>query len=673
MKLKSYIFLWVTLTALLPATVLGLFASYYIQSLYYQNAAEDIQRNLENISAEISRSLLADQDFIRKLPESQAIKQFLPVLNSARLGKRHPDYAQKLFELSQFLEQYQSVISLFDIFRIMDSHGNTLLKVHFGQQSITRYEGFEPYVLMDREIFLSEHNKLLSDLPVNNVSFIELPQTRDEVGLENNRVIPDIVIPLVLNEHRVGYLAVSIDGSHIDQLLELAARLYDGSLIIAEIDEENKLRNGQILYEEKKLLSFAQLKSIINKIQNRDGGLIWDAFQKQSYGSVAHPNADSHYYYMEHFPYPDSLTSWLMVSEVPDTAFTSVFERIRIGIWLLTGIAVLGSLFLAHFASRSISRPILHLAENLKTYADVSYRYGRKAVAVKTDIDEIKESSKSFVYMAQKLEQEQQERIKAENRLIQTAKLASLGQMAAGIGHEINNPLNNIRTLSRLIRRDIDKTINNSPHHIETIENHSEKHLYTMLDDIKSLDEEVTRASDIVQGVLSFARQTPEKEFTRVNVIELLKTTESLVAQEARRVKVQLTGMNTLYDFKSVMILGDAGKLQQALINILLNAIYANARKHFHAGNAQASQIELSLAVDKQKIILSIHDQGSGIEEAVKEKVFDPFFTTKEVGQGTGLGLSISLSIIQSHKGQLSITNAADSGAIVQIILPVCA
>lgn len=666
MKLKSYIFRWVTLVTLLPATVLGIFASYYVQNLYYQNAADDIQRNLENISAEVSRSLLADQDLIRKLPESRAIEQFLPVLDAARSGKRHPDYTAKLFELSQFLQQYQSVISLFDIFRIMDIRGNTLLKVHFGQQSITRYEGFEPYIIMDKEIFLPEHVKLLSDLPANSVSFVELPQTRDEVGVEHNRVIPDSVIPLVLNEQRVGYLAVSIDGSHIDQLLELAARLYDGSLIIAEIDEENKLRNGQILYEDKKLLKFAQLKSIINKIQNRDDGLIWDAFQKQSYGSVAHSNASSHYYYMEHFPYPDSLTSWLMVSEVPDQAFTSLFERIRIGIWLLTGIAVLGSLFLAHFASRSISTPILHLADNLKTYAD-----GRKAVAVKTNIDEMQESSKSFIYMVQKLEQEQQERIKAENRLIQNAKLASLGQMAAGIGHEINNPLNNIRSLSRLIRRDIDKKINKQSHKTAGAES-QDKDLYTMLDDIKSLDEEVTRASDIVQGVLSFARQVPEKEFTRVNVIELLTTTEGLTAQEARRVKVQMLGMDRLCDFKAVMIMGDAGKLQQALVNIVLNAIYANAHKHFHTNNAEASRIELSLSVAQQKIIISIHDQGDGIDESIKEKIFDPFFTTKEVGQGTGLGLSISLSIIQNHKGQLSIKNAADHGAMVQITLPVC-
>ena len=662
MKIKSYIFRWVTLVTLLPATALGLFASYYVQNLYHEDAAEDIQRSLENISAEMTRSLQADQNLILKLPESKAIKQYLPVLAAAKAGKRHIDYASKTYILSQFLQQYQSVIYSFDTFRIMDVRGNTLLKVRSGSESITRYESFEPYEIMDKEIFLPEQKKLLSDLPSRSVSFIELPQTRDEMGQENNLVIPDGVVPLSYNGNRVGYLAVTIRGGNIDQLLELAARQYKGKLLIAEIDEENKVRNGQILYDDKNLLRFAQLKSTIEKIQDRDNGLIWDAFLQQSYGSVANISENTHYYYIEYFPYPDSLISWLIVSEVADKAFTSPFERIRTGIWVLAGLAAFSSLFLAHFASRAISTPILHLAENLKSYADE-----KKALAIKSDIDEIQESSESFTYMAQKLEQEQQERIKAEDRLIQSAKLASLGQMAAGIGHEINNPLNNIRSLSRLIRRDLEKT--------SATENISEVNIKAILDDIKSLDEEVIRASDIVQGVLSFARQTPDKEFARINIVELLKTLEGLVKQEAMRARVSLVGIDRIQMHDSVMIMGDQGKLQQALVNVLLNAIQASSQLSDGgraADKQKTKQIELSLQVEKQNMILSIRDHGTGIDESVSDQIFDPFFTTKEVGQGTGLGLSISLAIIQNHKGQLSLENASGGGVMVKITLPVC-
>ncbi len=660
MKLKSYIFRWVTLATLLPATALGLFATYYVQNLYHEDAARDILRSLENISSEITRSLQTEQKLILKLTESRPVQQFLPVLQAAARGQRHPQYADRLKTLSEFLQQYQSVISLFDTFRVLDIRGNTLLKVRSGHESITRYEGFDPYPIMDKEIILPEHIKYLAELPKNNVSFIELPQTRDEMGTENNIVIPDGLVPLIYKGERVGYLAVTISGSNIDQLLELAARLYNGKLLIAEIDEENGVRNGQILYDDKTLLRFAHLKSTIENIQMIEEGRLWNAFLESPFGSVASSNGRSHYYYIEYFPYPDSLTSWLIASEVNDEAYTKPFERIRVGIWVLASIAAFSSLFLAHFASRAISTPIMHLAKNLKSYAD-----GSRPEPVKSDIDEMQQLSASFVYMAEKLEQEQQERIKAENMMVQNAKLASLGQMAAGIGHEINNPLNNIRSLSRLIKRDLEKCTWKGDE-----QRQSARYLQNMLEDISSLDEEVIRASEIVQGVLSFARQIPDKEFTRINMIDLLKNTEGLIRQEARRAQVELQGMDTIECGGSVMIMGDQGKLQQALVNILLNAIQACADARSTEHGTQRS-IELSLQYDENSMLLSIRDHGPGIDAEVMDQIFDPFFTTKSVGKGTGLGLSIALGIIQNHKGELTIDNAEDGGAVVRITLPV--
>lgn len=656
MKLKSYIFRWVTLATLLPATALGLFATYYVQNLYHEDATEDIQRSLENISVEIARNLRADQNLILKLPESLAMKQFLPVLDEARLNERHIDYDSKIYILSRFLQQYQSVISLFDTFRILDVRGNTLLKIRAGHESITRYEGFDPYAIMDKEVIQSGQFKLLSELPKNSVSFIELPQTRDEMGQENNIVIPDGVVPLYYEDNRVGYLAVAIKGANIDQVMELAPRLYKGKLLIAEIDEENSARNGQILYDDNTLLRFAHLKSTVEKLQGLDNGVIWSAYQEQPFGSVANTAGDKHYYYIEYFPYPDSLTAWVIVNAVQDTEFSTPFERIRKGIWGLAGIAVLSSLFLAHFASRAISTPIMHLADNLKTFAD-----GKKAITIKSDIDEMKESSESFNYMAEKLEQALQERIKAETMMLQNAKLASLGQMAAGIGHEINNPLNNIRSLSRLIKRDLEK----NSEQIRNEEILSAHNFDAMLDDIHSLDEEVLRASEIVQGVLSFSRQIPEKEFKVFELADLLKNLEGLVKQEAKRAQVKIVGIDEISTHESVKILGDQGKLQQALVNILLNAIQASSEVQ------RQSQIELSLHSDEHNMILEVRDHGAGIDDTIADQIFDPFFTTKEVGKGTGLGLSISMGIVQNHQGQLTIRNADDGGAIVNIVLPI--
>jgi C4-dicarboxylate-specific signal transduction histidine kinase len=117
------------------------------------------------------------------------------------------------------------------------------------------------------------------------------------------------------------------------------------------------------------------------------------------------------------------------------------------------------------------------------------------------------------------------------------------------------------------------------------------------------------------------------------------------------------------------MILGDQGKLQQALVNILLNAIQASADLP-EDKRSQQKQIDLSLSLKPHIMTLTVRDYGTGIDEAILDQIFDPFFTTKEVGQGTGLGLSISLGIVQNHKGQLQIENAQGGGVMVNISLP---
>ncbi len=652
MKLKSYIFRWVTLVTLLPATLLGLLASYYVQNLYHQDAIDDIHNSLETLSNEISHSLYDAQRLMLKLPESLAIQQFLPVLDEARLNEQHIDYDYKLYILSAFLRQYQSLISRFDTFRILDIRGNTLLKIRDGMESNTRYESLEPYAIMDKEILHPEKVKELSELPDESISFIELPQTRDEMGQEKNTVIPDGIVPLNYNGYRVGYLAITINGTNIDQVLELATRLYNGQLIIAEIEEENKVRNGQILFSDATQLHFADLKSTTEKLQTLSNGIIWDAYQEAPYGSISLPSGHN-YYYIEYYPYANSLTSWLIMSDIQQKAFSSPFDNIRIAIWVLTGIAVLGSLFLANFISHSIATPIMHLADNLKTFSEYPH-----ALTIKSPIDEIQESSESFNYMAKTLYKAQQERLKAEKMMLQNAKLASLGQMAAGIGHEINNPLNNIRSLARLIRRTLEK----KPY----TDQNFEKIQTDMLEDMISLDEEVVRASDIVQGVLSFSRQIPAKSFTQIYLSDLVKNLTGLVKQEAKRANVSIMGIEDIIAQDKLMILGDQGKLQQALVNILLNAIQASQPE---------DQIDVALSLVRykthQSITLSFRDYGKGIDDAIKEQIFDPFFTTKEVGQGTGLGLSISLGIINNHKGTLSIENMPESdGVVVLVTLP---
>ncbi|MCP3849476.1 MAG: GHKL domain-containing protein, partial [Gammaproteobacteria bacterium] len=149
----------------------------------------------------------------------------------------------------------------------------------------------------------------------------------------------------------------------------------------------------------------------------------------------------------------------------------------------------------------------------------------------------------------------------------------------------------------------------------------------------------------------------------------LLKDLEGIVKQEAKRGQVEILGIDEILQQDDIVILGDQGKLQQALVNILLNAIQASSG-HL-AREKSGSKIEISLKHCTDSMTLSIRDQGSGIDDTIKDQIFDPFFTTKPIGKGTGLGLSISLGIVQNHKGHLSIQNADDGGAVVHIVLPI--
>lgn len=239
--------------------------------------------------------------------------------------------------------------------------------------------------------------------------------------------------------------------------------------------------------------------------------------------------------------------------------------------------------------------------------------------------------------MADTVKKSEQGRERAENMMLQSAKLASIGQMAAGIGHELNNPLNNILSYAKLLERNASDTV-------------------AVQRDIRSMREEALRASEIVKGILNFARQVPP-QYSQFNVNEWLDSTITLVQQTARGRAIKLE-VKSAYEG---MLEGDRGQLQQVMVNLLLNAIQASERD---------STVTIETVVQYELLHVRIKDQGTGIEEAVLDKIYDPFFTTKAEGDGTGLGLSISLGIIEHHHGTLDIRNNQGQGVTATITLP---
>jgi PAS domain S-box-containing protein len=234
------------------------------------------------------------------------------------------------------------------------------------------------------------------------------------------------------------------------------------------------------------------------------------------------------------------------------------------------------------------------------------------------------------------------ERAVLRERLTQSEKLASLGQLVAGIALEMNNPLQGVLGHLELL---IDMTEAAKP----------------VKRELKQIYQEADRAAKIVRNLLVFAgshrvarqRVPVERILTRA----IASRRAALKAADIRIVRKQGEKLPLLYC--------DPAHLQQAFLNILINAEHAVAK------GAQERRIDVTTeAGDDRHVTITFRDTGPGIPADVMPRIFDPFFTTKDVGRGTGLGLAITYGIIQEHGGTITVTNAPDGGAVFQIDLP---
>ncbi len=243
--------------------------------------------------------------------------------------------------------------------------------------------------------------------------------------------------------------------------------------------------------------------------------------------------------------------------------------------------------------------------------------------------------------LEKKVEERTEEIRKMQAHLVEQEKLASLGKLAAGIAHEINNPLGGILIYSHLLLEDTKKS---SPRY----------------DNLKKIVKETTRCKDIVKGLLQFARpKDPEMMLTDIN--ENLENSLSIME---RQVLFQNINLQKKYSADLPKIVADGAQLQQVFMNIILNAAEAMD------GNGTLT-IKTYLDGDGDHIHIDFIDTGHGIKEEDKRRLFEPFFTTKEVGKGTGLGLAISYSIIQKHEGTIKVASQEGKGSTFTVILPV--
>ncbi len=249
--------------------------------------------------------------------------------------------------------------------------------------------------------------------------------------------------------------------------------------------------------------------------------------------------------------------------------------------------------------------------------------------------------------------QQQLELLKrTRDRLVQSEKLAAVGELVAGVAHELNNPLAAAILHAQLLQ------MRNIPEEFQH--------------DLQQVVQQSRRASKVVRSLLDFARpRVPERKPLQIN--ELLRSTLELLHYELYTHNIQVV---TQFAEDVPVILADPHQLQQVFINLLHNARQSMTKAH---GCGQlsiftavgASQFLVDGSVPQQVVRITIQDDGEGIAPELQGRIFDPFFTTKEVGEGTGLGLSICYSIVSEHHGHIWVESQAGQGATFIVEIPV--
>jgi two-component system, NtrC family, sensor kinase len=233
---------------------------------------------------------------------------------------------------------------------------------------------------------------------------------------------------------------------------------------------------------------------------------------------------------------------------------------------------------------------------------------------------------------------------------MQAGKLASVGELSAGVAHEINNPLAIILTERQILLDLVGQT--------PGLDDAFKKEL---LDSLSQVDVQVQRCKRITQNLLRFSRRTTSVIET-VDLNEFLGEVIELVEREAKT-----SGITFIPELEEGLppLLTDPSQLQQVFLNLITNAVDA------HDGKPYGS-IHISTRADDEKegVEVVFADTGSGISQKNLDKIFDPFFTTKPVGKGTGLGLSICYSIIKRLGGDVSVQSELDKGTVFTIFLP---
>lgn len=344
--------------------------------------------------------------------------------------------------------------------------------------------------------------------------------------------------------------------------------------------------------------------------------------------------------------------------------------RSKVTAFFLTLIVLILTVIILAWIIKFITRPVRMLVEltdqvsrgdlsktiELKQSDEIGHlatTFNRMIESLRHSRNEVEEYNRN---LEQKIIEGTLELEEVQAQLVQSEKLSAIGQLAAGVAHELNNPLGGILGYSQFTLEKLEKN-RNEPHSPEQIDKYIRY--------LRDIETQARRCKTIVQNLLRFSRSSQTAEFTGIDINQVIEDTRTFIEHQLHMNQIEL---DVRLHENLPRITGNAGQLQQVLTNLIINAMHASPADTVIKVITRHSPAlgEFGGAVE-----IVIIDQGTGIPKENIKKIFEPFFTTKQVGKGTGLGLSVSYGIIRDHGGEIKVDSVPGEGATFIVILPV--